>query len=390
MASSLAHAQGLEPGKLDLTWYGIADVSLVNADSGFGRKTRVDGSGGMQASRLGLRANREFKSGITALATLEAGVQFDNGSAGASAPVLGVNNTNASSGGANGTGNRLFARQAFAGLRGPFGQVAVGRQYTGSYIGGVGIGAAAWPDGFYGNPGLLLPLIGGMPTRVDNAIVYLTPIAKGAGAVLTYTAGTENNTSAPTANGTPATTVTDKAGRGVDLLVRYTNGPLTAGISAWSINNGSYNMTGGETGLAKKRGVQLAGNYNFGWMLISGAYVSGKIGDGNYEAVTKTLSKADGWGIAARFPFGEENRHNLWFGYSTLNDKSLQDRDAKMYGVAYWYQLEQNTRVYANWGATHNNANGMYALPDAGNLVGNVTRPGVKPNGIQIGLNYNF
>jgi predicted porin len=390
MVSSLAHGQGLEPGKLDFTLYGIADLSLVNADSGFGHKTRVDGGGGMQASRLGFRANREFKSGITALATLEAGVQFDNGSAGASAPVLGVNDTNASSGAANGTGTRLFARQAFGGIRAPIGQITVGRQYTGSYIGGVGIGAAAWPDGFYGNPGLLLPLIGGMPTRVDNSIVYQSPSALGFSAVSTFTAGNENNVDKTTAVGTGATSVTDKAGRGVDLLVRYTNGPLTTAVSTWNINNASYNVTGGETALGKKRGVQLAANYNFGWMLVSGTFVSGRINGGNYESVTRTLSKADGWGVSARFPFGEENRHNLWLGYSALNDKSSQNRDAKMYGVAYWYQLEQNTRVYVNWGATNNNANGLYALPDAGNLVGNVTRTGVKPSGLQVGLNYNF
>jgi predicted porin len=389
-ATGIAHAQVQEPNKNYFTVYGIADVSAVFADSGFGNKVRFDGGGGMQASRLGFRANRTFDSGITALAVMEAGVQFSTGSVGTAAPVLGLNDTNASSGGQTGTGSRFFARQIYGGLRGSFGTVSIGRQYTGSYFGGVGMGSAAWPDGFYGQPGSLLPLVGGMPTRVDNSIAYLTPNWGGLEVLGTFTSGVQNNISTPTAVGSAATTQTDKSGQGWDLLVRYRNGPLGLGASTWRVNNGAYNVTAGETSLAKKTGVQLFGYYDFGWALVSSILVTGKINGGNYETVTKTLSNSSGWALSARVPVTADKKHNIWVAYSALNDKSLLNRDAKLYGVAYWYQMEPSTRLYASWGQIKNNSNGLYALSDGGNLTGNVTTPGVKAKGIQVGINYNF
>lgn len=389
LALSAANAQALDPGKLDLSWYGVADVTAVAASSGFGRKVRFEGGGGMQASRLGLRANRVFGDGVTALATLEAGVQFDTGSTGSAAPVLGINDTNASSGGAPGNGARIFARQIFAGVRGSFGQATIGRQYTGSYFGGAVIGSA-WGDGFYANPVNITPLVGGMPTRVDNSLVYLSPNLAGFSGMLTLAAGSENNVDNPTVSGTAATTVSDKSGQGWDLLVRYSGGPFSAGLSSWAVNNASWNATAGETGLAKKKGVQLVASYDFDRVLLAGAYVNGKISGGNYENVTRTLSKADAWSLSARIPFGADKRQVVFLAYTSLNDKSPLNRDAKLWGGAYWYQLETNLRLYVHYGQVDNNANAQYALADAGNLTGNVTTPGVKPKGVGIGINYAF
>jgi predicted porin len=391
LAATLAHGQAQpvtpDPGKLEMTWYGIADVSIVSADSGFGSKTRIEGGGGMIASRLGVRANRTFADGIRALAVLEAGVGWDNGDIGNANQPPGTNVTAASSGGLLGTGPRIFSRQSYAGIGGDFGTVTIGRHYTGSYIAIAGIGSA-WGDGLYANPAALLPSVGGMPTRWDNSLVYQTPVVAGFSGYFTYTAGAEHNISVPA--GTGAATITDKSGVGYDIYLKYKAGPLTAAASAWSFKNGSYNATGGETGLATKSGGQLVANYDFGVAYVAAAYVSGTIKDGNYENVTKAFSKGDGWGLSARFPFGEGNRHNFFIGYTELKDKSLLQRTAKLGGGAYWYQLEAQTKLYVSYGQLSNSANASFAMIDGGNLVGNVATPGFKPKALELGIVYNF
>jgi predicted porin len=205
--------------------------------------------------------------------------------------------------------------------------------------------------------------------------------------MVTVIGGSENNVRNSAVSGT--NTVTDASGRGWDLFVRYGIGNLRAGVSTWNLNNNSY-VTEGETGLAKKRGWMIVSDYDFNFMYVAAMYAQGKIQGGNYENVTKVLSDSHGWYLGARVPFGEDKRHTIMVGYNSLTDESQLHRSAKLYGGAYWYQLEAATRVYASWGQIKNNANASYALVDAGNLVGSISAPGVKASGFEVGLNYNF
>jgi hypothetical protein len=363
--------------------YGVADVGVTYTDSGFGHKTRIEGGGGYSASRLGLQVNRDFGNGLSAVAVAEGGVLFNNGSVGGAAPAPGINVTGVSSAGAPGTGPQIFARQIFGGVSGKFGQVTIGRQYTGSYVGAAAIGAAHG-DGLYGNSATLTPLVGGMPTRVNNSLVWKTPKAGGFSGWLTLFAGVENNVAVPTVVG--ATTTTDQAGRGFDVAATYSAGPLTAMVTTWNLYNNSW-VTAGETGLAKKKGYQLAGNYDFRVLKVHGNYVNGKISGGGYETVSKTLSDATAYSVSAVVPIG---KHSVSVSYTSLDDKSLLNRDGKLYGISWWYPLFKDTNVYAAYGKQKNNANSSYSLSDAASLVGNVSTPGFSPSGFQFGVNIAF
>jgi hypothetical protein len=376
------NAVGL-PAGTSLRIYGVADVSVTNTNSGFGHKTRIEGGGGYSASRLGIQITRDLPAGMQAIALAEGGVQFSTGSTGAAAPATGINVTSASSGGAPGTGPQIFARQIFGGLKGNFGQVSIGRQYTGSYIGAAVIGASHG-DGLYGNSGTVTPLVGGMPTRVNNSLGWITPKLGGLYGWVTAFTGAQNNIANPVVAG--ATTTTDQAGRGVDLAGIYTVGKLTAAITAWSLYNNSY-ASAGETGLAKKKGYQLAGNYDFGPAKLFGSYVHGTISGGNYENVTKALSNASAYTVSALVPVG---LHMISLSYTRLDDKSQQNRDGQLYGVSWWYPLAKDTNVYASIGRQVNNSNASYSLADGGDLVGNAAGPGGKPNGVQLGINFTF
>lgn len=369
-----------------VTFYGTADLNVASTNSGFGRKTSI-GSGGMTASSLGVKGERNIGNGLKVVGEVEAGVDFttgvvSNGPAG----TTGLNRTGVSTGGLAGTGNQIFSRQAYAGLAsGEFGTVTLGRQYTGSYITAAAIGDAMG-TGFFGNAATFLPVIGGMPTRTNSSVVYRTPTLNGFSGYLTYTLGSQNNVNTPTPTAAGATTkTTDQAGRGWDVALFYRPGPLTAAFTTWNVNAASYAV--GETDLATKKGYQMLLSYDFDVVKVYAQYVSGTIDGGNYENVTKTLSKSSGASVSASIPFG---KHKIYGSYAKLNDDSLLNRSASLVGLAYSYELFKNTKLYGSWGRLNNNSNATYSLANGGDLVGNVSTAGFSPSGFMAGLNASF
>lgn len=363
--------------------YGVADVNVSSMNSGAGHKVSF-GSGGLSSSRIGVKGERGLGGDLKVVGLAEAGILLDTGSTGNASVVPGINNSAASSGGQLGTGSQLFSRQVYAGLAsGRFGAVTIGRQYAGSYL-AAAVTGNAMGVGFYGYSGSILPLAG-MPTRVNNSMVYLTPSFYGLTGHLTYTTGSENNVVSDTVvSGTTKTN--DKAGQGYDLALFFKHGPFNAALTSWNIYNASYESAG-EIGLARKTGWQVAANYDFGVVKLHATAVGGKISGGNYESVTKSLSKSSGWSVSAAVPIGS---HRIYTSYTSFNDRSPLNKDAKLWGLGYSYDLYANTKLYASWGKMLNSQNAKYSLADGGNLVGNVITSGFDPEGYMAGLNYSF
>ena len=223
-----------------------------------------------------------------------------------------------------------------------------------------------------------------MPTRLNNSLVYLSPVFSGLTAQFTYTTGSENNVNTNTVVG--ATTTNASAGRGYDLSLAYSSGPLYAALTTWNLNNASY-VTAGETDLATKSGSQIVANYDFGAVKLYGTMASGTIAGGNYENVTKTLSKSSAWSLSGSMPFGKTR---AFLAYSELNDQSSQNKSAQLIGLGMTYSLYEKTTMYASYGKLNNNANASYSLLNSGDLVGNVSTAGVSPTGLMVGLNLAF
>lgn len=383
--SSAAPKAPTDASAIEVSFYGVADVGVGSISSGAGRKTYVNGGGGMTASRLGAKVSKEVNEGLKAIVVAEAGIHLDTGLVGNGTETFGLNQ-NASSSAQNTTGNQIFARQIFAGFDTDYGKLTVGRQYSSSYIIAVSTGSV-YGDAFLAPLALYLPAIGGMPTRVNNSILYSSPKFGGFSTTLLATSGTENNVSTPTVTATGATTSTnDKAGSGWELGFFYSVGKLNAGATTWSLKNSTW-TTATENGLADKHGYQIGANYDFGFAKVSGDYVAGKIEGGRYENVTKTLSEATGYGLGISIPY---QKHTVVARYTVLNDKSILNKDAKIYGLSYFYELKKDIRLYSSWGLINNNSAASYNLGDAGNILGKTIRAGEKPNGITIGANLTF
>lgn len=381
-AQASSPAAPADPTKPAFTFYGTLDVNVMSADSGFGSKTSV-GTGGMTGSRLGVKGEKALGGDLKAIGEFEAGLAIDTGVVANGAVAAGANATSASTGGLTGTGSQIFSRQAYVGLAGNFGALTLGRQYTASYIAAAGHGSVMG-SGFLGNGATMLPSIGGMPTRMNNAIVYKTPTLSGFSGQLSYSTGSENNLAVDTTTGTTVTN--DQAGQGYDLGLFYIAGPFTVGLTTWDVNAASYALAG-ETGLAKKKGAQLVANYDFGFMKLYGSYVSGTINGGNYENVTKTLSSSTGSSVGASFPFG---KNKVYVSYAELNDQSPQSKNANLVGLAYTYEMAPGQKLYASMGKMSNSSKASYSLADGGDLVGNVANAGFSPSAFMVGLNLTF
>ncbi len=371
------------PNAPALTIYGVADVDVSHADSGYGGKTNI-GSGGFTASRLGLKGEKDLGNDLKAVYLMEAGMSYNSGSVGAGTPAAGLNNTAASTGAATAAGTQFFSRQIYAGLKTAAGTVTIGRQYAGSYLVAVSE-STAMGAGLFGTSGSFLPTVASMPTRFSNSLVYITPKYAGVNAQLTLTTGVGNNING--VNGTASSSTTDQSGRGGDLSVHYAAGKAKAAFSTWHVRNASFVPSLGETGLATRKGFQLGGNYDFGVVRVFGTYVQGKVEGGGYEKGTKSLSDVAGWSVSAGIPLAGGT---LLGSYTSVNDKSLiPDKDAQLAGVAYTYKLQELTTLYGSWGKLLNKKNAAYSLTDGGDLVG-VSTPGFHPTGFMVGLNQVF
>lgn len=138
---------GLTHGASSVTLYGIVDMGLevhTNAPDGNGGSKTVSGmrSGGLSNSRWGLRGVEDLGGGLTAIFQLESGFNVNSGM---------------------GDG-RMFQRTAMVGLKGSFGQLSFGRQYTPSFS-----MFAPYMPGAYG---VYEPIPRVTAVRADNAALY--------------------------------------------------------------------------------------------------------------------------------------------------------------------------------------------------------------------------
>lgn len=111
---------GTASAQTNVTIYGLLDAGIRYRDNGAADNNTTWGvdSGQASSSRLGLRGTKDLGSSLSAIFTLESGLNLDDGTLGQG--IAGSANTPAMT--------RLFGRQAFVGLAGNFGAVKFGRQ----------------------------------------------------------------------------------------------------------------------------------------------------------------------------------------------------------------------------------------------------------------------
>ncbi len=345
-AAGAAHAQS------NVTIYGIADAAIVGERGGVAPMTKIT-SGAGAASRIGFKGDEALGDDMSAFFTLETGAKIDTGELDAT--------------------NTIFNRQAFVGLRGHFGAVALGRQYTPwhSMLAGV---VDPFNTGYAGTSKNLFPDFGSN-VRTSNTITYASPTVSGVDAQLAYSAGEQSEIA---------------AGRQYGGAIGYASGPLTLRVA---YNAKNSDVVGTATAAAVNhdigRNTLIGGNYKLDQVTFSAGYGidkgynSAPLGNSNnnYGGVKPTAS-TDGrdilLGLSALVGPGK-----LMFSVMHKDDRTHFNQDASSIGIGYLYLLSKRTGLYAAY-AHIRNQNG------AGYTVANNTETGSGNTGYNLGIRQTF
>jgi predicted porin len=342
-----AHAQ------TNVSIYGILDAALVGESGGSaGHLTKIT-SGAASASRIGFKGSEDLGGGLSAYFTLETGAKIDTGELDAA--------------------NTIFNRQAFVGLKGSAGAVALGRQYTPWHTTLVNV-VDPFGTGYAGSSKNLFP-DSGTNVRTSNTITYASPRVNGLDAELAYSAGEQSTLS---------------AGRQFGGAIGYAAGPLALRLA---YNSKNTDVAGTSTAAAVNhdlgRNTLLGANYDFGWARFSVGYEidkgfnSAPLGNANnpYGGVKPTAS-TDGREVllGLRAPVGSGT---LMFSVMHKDDRTSFNQDGSSAGIGYLYALSKRTGLYAAYGHIWNH-NG------AGYTVANNTESGSGNTGYNLGIRHTF
>ena len=354
-----------------VTLYGVIDTGIEyvsHANAAGAKLIRMPGITGELPSRWGLKGSEDLGGGLKTVFQLESGFNVR--------------------GGDMGQGSRLFGRQAWVGLQGPWGQVSLGRQYSMTFwsladsdILGPDIYGSASLDAYIPN------------ARSDNTIAYMGAF-HGLTLGATYSFGRDSTgTGNSPGQGTCAGQVAGHFSqcRQFSAMAKYD--ASTFGVSA------AYDEQRGGTGAAANffNGIAPFALTDEGdkdaRMLVSGYAKLGpvKLGAGWVGRHVETVA-----------PTVPDVRSNLFFvgaSYQATPAVSIdgeafrmidreQDTRASMTTLRGTYLLSKATAVYLQGSYLWNSAKAHYSLSSGGG--GTTPAAGAGQLGIMAGIRHSF
>jgi predicted porin len=289
--AALTAFAGAASAQSSVTLYGRVDLS-IGKPMGTDAKGIFNGSG----SRLGLRGVEDLGGGLQALFNIEHRFNADTGE---SQNFLANNR------------NRFWGARSFVGMKGGFGQVVLGREYTTAFL-GTQLWADPWGWDTIAANGLITGLGGIAKVRNDSSVTY--NIAAGG-----FSFG------AQIAEATDSINTFDS--KPVNFNVGYAGGPLRASFG--------YEKTGRDLGAGDEKMWSVAASYNMGF-IKPGIYY------GRGDAVNGADHRA--WMLTAVAPMGAGE-----FRASFGNLKADSTTVSKQMGLGYHYNMSKRTTLYVDF-----------------------------------------
>lgn len=324
---NLAHAQSA------VTLYGIVDNGIEYRNTTGGSVVRAV-SGGLFASRYGLKGSEDIGGGLAINFQLEQGFSGVTGAAANAAAA--------------------FNRQAWVGVSGAFGEARIGLQNTPQYI--------------FMNPeldpvavmsiGSPMNSFNSLTIRENNAISYFTPTLYGVTAQ--FMVAMRDSTTKPV-NGIQF----------YNAAVRYVNGPfrLAAG----------YEQAANATGTSILKLFNAGGSITIGAARFYLAY--------HTERQTDSSVKRDVYEVSGAYSFTPADQLALMYGYA--HDRLGRGNNAQQIGVTYSYSLSKRTTLYGSAGFIQNRNQATYTLNGTG-YTGLAVAPGTDSRGVIVGMVHRF
>jgi predicted porin len=327
-----------------VTMFGIVDATFAYGKSDVNKRTSLTNSG-LNSSRFGVRGVEDLGGGMNGSFHLEAGINNDNGSLGAT--------TTDNQGTASGGGGLTFNRRSTVSLGGGFGEARLGRDYTPHF----------WNHTVYdpfgtngvGTSQLLNSSIGGPTTvRASNSIGYFLPgNLGGAFGQVQYYMG-ENLSNAANKND----------GNGFSARGGYANGPISAAVA--------LGQTKYLAGTGKITTVNFGGSYDLGVAKLSALY------DQDKNALTGL--KGAGFLFGVNAPVGASEIRAAFSTYKTKPGNAQTNK----FAVGGVYNLSKRTAAYTTLAFLSNKNGAAQALNGATGVANK------KSTGFDVGLRHSF
>lgn len=322
---------------------GQVDTYLESYTAGDQTTTRLSSGGAGGGSRVTFSATETISGSTQAFVRLEMGVLMDEGIS-------------------TGNSSYIFEREALVGVRGDFGSLSFGRQYTPHFLSlpmneaaGQSLGSAI---GAFGTPayvstngiGLAKNGLTGArwaTTRMDNSIVYSTPNFSGFTGTVMVALGEQSYQ-----DGNGETAQSNSRGNFYNVGARYVRGAFSGNVSVALWDNpvvGGYTFENIWFG-------SLSAAYDFGSAKLHANFV---FRDSEDEMAPGLWAAA--LGVSVPLSAG---KIIVTGGY--LHNTSIENADGVSWGVRYDYPLSRTTFVYAGAFGVHNQDNANFVLAGGG------------------------
>ena len=409
-----------------VTLYGLVDAGYNHVSGLKNGSFNGIASGIMEGSRWGLRGNEDLGGGYRAIFTLESRFEADTGSVSnrpasgnqvpdrvgttvqstltnslSPAQLAGLNGALAAQGltlpryigllnsgladsafGVNigSQGNRLFDRQAFAGLITPFGAFTLGRQYTPGYLTSAAFDASGTQSSLAAGQVASLPAA--FDIRLSNTVQYGIKTG-GITAAVMY--------------GAAETSAINATGRFVGALAMYKGDSFSAGAG--------YNTRKDEFGNKSLTNSVVGATFDVGPGTVYGQYAT--IKDDNPSGLSPLISTVNAafqpsFRNAYNAAFRQDARlmhigykfitgpHTIVTAFNRLDDKRAVNADTDSYGVTYTYALSKRTNLNAVLTRFNNKGAGQIAPGGNGFLGGVTASAGTDSTNVAFGIRHTF
>lgn len=328
------------PAHADVTLYGVMDtyIGYTNAD-GKGTATAMQ-SGGLSASRIGMRGDEDLGGGLHATFDLENGIQTNSGAAADS--------------------TRAFSRNAWVGLGNQYGEVRFGRQNQ------IQLYMLSKMDAFSGGTyGSFLNNAGTYSFRFDNMITYWSPTVYGFKLTGGISVGGQTDP--------------HDALNAYLVSLEYSRGPLYLGVNHVEQN--------GADGRNLTKATFAGGSYQFGKVTGYIGYYRGNVLGSN--TTTNVAGKYHSvYSASASYAFTPALKVSGGLGWA--EDSSGAHNDAGEASLGAFYSLSKRTTLYGTVERLVNRHGATFALMANGPITSNPPVAGGGVTGAQVGVVHTF
>lgn len=212
-------------------------------------------------------------------------------------------------------------------------------------------------------------------TRTPNLVYYETPKWGGFDLIAAYS----TNPGAPSEADLGSTT---RKGRGFNVVPRYLTQDWGVVYSYWNAKHDAspvHQLASRVWGFYKLKGFRIGALYD--WSKIEN------------DVTGATTSKREAWSIPLSYQRG---RHNFWLEYSQARDdkQTAASDGAKMWAVAYAYDLSRRTSVALTYAKISNDDGAIYNLWNSAATQGGnpdaAVAPGEDPSIVGVTVRHAF